>query len=159
MDLKYVNDEIISPAMRLLGNARKYDTPEARVMLLTIGQQESRFIYRAQVPSRLARGFWQFERGGGVKGVMTHVSSAAEMVRVCSAIHVGRDDVYVAIEYHDTLAAVCARLLLYTDPRPLPAITDSEGAWQLYLRVWRPGKPHRETWDAYHVNAQRAVAV
>lgn len=157
MNLEYVNSEIISPAMRLLGTARNYDTPAARTMLLTIGQQESRFLYRAQVPSKIARGFWQFEKGGGVKGVLTHVSSASEMARVLNLIHVARDDVYQAIEYHDALAAVCARLLLYTDPRPLPTVSDAEGAWQLYSRVWRPGKPHRETWDAYHTKARQVV--
>lgn len=157
MNLEYVNSEIISPAMRLLGVARNYDTPAARVMLLTIGQQESRFLYRAQVPSKIARGFWQFEKGGGVKGVLTHRSSAAEITRVLDLIHVSRDDVYQAIEYHDALAAVCARLLLYTDPRPLPVVSDVEGAWMLYSRVWRPGKPHRETWDAYHAKAQQAI--
>lgn len=157
MNLEYVNSEIISPAMRLLGVARNYDTPAARVMLLTIGQQESRFLYRAQVPSKIARGFWQFEKGGGVKGVLTHMSSASEMTRVLDLIHVTRDDVYQAIEYHDALAAVCARLLLYTDPHPLPAVSNAEGAWQLYSRVWRPGKPHRETWDVYHTKARQVV--
>lgn len=153
MDLRFVNDEILTPSFRLLAGGaipRNYDTPEARVMLLTIGLQESRFIFRAQQPSRIARGFYQFENGGGVRGVLTHAASAREIERVLGKIHVDRADVYTAIEWHDQLATVMARLLLYTDPRPLPAVTDTAGAWQLYLRCWRPGKPHQSTWPTFH---------
>lgn len=155
MDIDYVNKEIISPAMRLLGGGmirRNYDTPEARVMLLAIGLQESRFLHRRQVGGP-ARSFWQFESGGGVKGVLTHVSTAREIERILAKIHVAKPDVHIAMEWHDPLAAVMARLLLYTDPRPLPAITDAAGAWQLYMRVWRPGKPHKDTWSSLHKGA------
>ncbi len=63
--------------------------------------------------------------------------------------------VYEAIRYNDNLAVVFARLLLYTDPRPLPSV-ESEyiESWEYYLRNWRPGKPHHETWA---VNRQKAV--
>lgn len=43
------------------------------------------------------------------------------------------------------LAAGLARLLLYTDPARLPGLGDEEGAWQLYLRTWRPGAFTRGT--------------
>ena len=29
------------------------------------------------------------------------------------------------------------------------AVDDADGAWECYLRTWRPGKPHPETWAAY----------
>ena len=51
--------------------------------------------------------------------------------------------VWEAIEHDDVLAAGLARLLLYTDPARLPSLGDEEGAWQLYLRTWRPGAHSR----------------
>ena len=46
-----------------------------------------------------------------------------------------------ALEHDDVLAAAFGRLLLWTDPRAPPAVGDESGAWALYLRCWRPGKP------------------
>ncbi|MNG31598.1 hypothetical protein D3C84_1174300 [compost metagenome] len=65
--------------------------------------------------------------------------------------------VYVAIEHDDVLAAALARLLLWTDPGKLPKLGDEQGAWDLYLRTWRPGKPHPETWPALYAQALEAV--
>ncbi|WP_447751835.1 hypothetical protein [Pseudomonas nicosulfuronedens] len=48
---------------------------------------------------------------------------------------------WAAIEHDDILAACMARLLLFTDPARLPALGDESGAWDMYLRVWHPGKP------------------
>lgn len=53
--------------------------------------------------------------------------------------------IWSAIERNDVLAAGLARLLLYTDPRPLPALGDAESVWALYLRTWRPGAYTRGT--------------
>lgn len=47
--------------------------------------------------------------------------------------------VWQAIERDDVLACALARLLLYTDPSRLPDLGDEAGAWDLYLRTWRPG--------------------
>ena len=55
------------------------------------------------------------------------------------------------------LAAAFARLLLFTDPRRLPDVGDAGGAWNFYIRTWRPGKPRRATWDALYAQAQRVV--
>ena len=38
--------------------------------------------------------------------------------------------------------------------RDLPGLLNPAGAWNLYIRTWRPGKPHRHTWDAFHQQAQ-----
>ena len=51
------------------------------------------------------------------------------------------------------LAAAAARLLLFTDPKRLPQLGDEAGAWALYLRVWRPGKPHKRTWPALYARS------
>jgi len=136
---------IIDPASKLLPSM---DSPKARIMLLAIGFQESRFEHRRQIDGP-ARGFWQFEQGGGVKGVLTHKASAYDAVKVCYARGVGSStkDVYERLEHDDILACCFARLLLFTDPRSLPMIGDVEVAWGYYIHNWRPGKPHRQTWD------------
>lgn len=66
--------------------------------------------------------------------------------------------IWNAIETDDVLAAIAARLLLFTDPKRLPEVGDENGAWNLYTRVWRPGKPHRATWGALYAEALREVA-
>ena len=65
--------------------------------------------------------------------------------------------VYSRLELDDVLAAAFARLLLWTDPARLPRTGDADAAWALYLRTWRPGKPHRQTWDALHAQAAQAT--
>lgn len=156
MDLKTVIEAAIEPALAFLPT--KMDTPEAMVMLLAIGLQESRFLHRRQIGG-LARGFWQFERGGGVVGVLTHSASAALARQVCEARGVAPTSpaVYAQLESDDVLAAAFARLLLWTDPGRLPALGDSKGGWDLYVRTWRPGKPHPQTWPALHAQAVAEV--
>ena len=53
-----------------LGNAR-VDSPEAELLLLAIALQESGCTHRAQIKGP-ARGYWQFERGGGFAGILAH---------------------------------------------------------------------------------------
>lgn len=160
----YLDDIIrsaINPAMALLPS--KMDSDEARVEMLAIGLQESEFKHRVQVLNGggrgAARSFWQMERGGGVIGVLTHPSSRRLARDVCLARKVtpASPDVWAAMEFDDVLGAAFARLLLYTDPLRLPAVTDTDGGWALYERVWRPGKPHPEKWPAYHAAAQSQV--
>ena len=111
-------------------------------MLLAIGLQESRFVHRRQIGGP-ARGFWQFEQGGGVRGVLAHPASAALARQVCQVRGVPptAPSVYSRLELDDVLAAAFARLLLWTDPARLPRTGDADAAWALYLRTWRPGKP------------------
>ena len=127
---------------------------EAHVLLLAIGLQESRFTTRRQIKGP-ARGFWQFEKNGGVKGVLTHASSKEHAEQICDFCLVEPDVglVYRSLETDDVLAAGFARLLLYTDPKPLPEVGDFRGAWDYYIRTWRPGEPHRHTWDQLYAQA------
>lgn len=141
------------------------DTAEARVMLIAIGLQESRFLHRRQLvgnpprPTGPAKSFWQFERLGGCKGVVSHPASRYWMHRVCVTQDVvfNATAVWNAIETNDVLAAAAARLLLFTDPKRLPEVGDERGAWNLYIRTWRPGRPHRATWSEFHARAQQVV--
>ncbi len=164
MDLSSVIKNIIGPGLAHLPMAM--DSVKARVMLLTIGQQESKFQDRAQVLNGggkgPARGFWQFEQGGGVKGVMSHHLTAGHAHRLCAerGIPFERPNVWAALEQDDILACCFARLLLYSDPQALPEIGDYDGAWKLYAdRTWRPGKPHRETWNGYYDAARAALGI
>jgi len=148
----------VSEAMK--GLPAKMDTPQARAMLYAIGLQESRFTHRYQVLNTAgakgpARGFWQFEQGGGCKGVINHAASRFWMHSVCDARGVAftPQALWLAIENDDVLAASAARLLLFTDGARLPALSDADGGWSCYYRNWRPGKPHRETWDAFYREA------
>lgn len=156
VDLEKIVDDAILPALDLIGVP---DTPEGRVELLAIGLQESRFEHRRQIGGP-ARGWWQFERGGGVVGVLTHKASATKAQFLCSArgIAPSADKVYSTLEHDDVLAAGFARLLLLTDPKPLPAVGDVDGAWAYYLRNWRPGKPHPKTWSALYEKALEGLA-
>jgi hypothetical protein len=158
--LQHILRSAIHPALALL--PPKMTSPEAIVMLLAIGLQESRFKYRAQkIAGRPyekgpARGYWQFERGGGVFGVMTHRASNEHAHYICGNQGVPFDSVLVhaRLEDDDILAAAFARLLLWTDRKALPSLDAShDEAWDCYLRTWRPGKPHRHTWDEFHAQA------
>jgi hypothetical protein len=125
------------------------NSPEAIQMLLAIGWQESRFQHRAQTRGP-ARGFWQFEKGGGVVGVLRHRKTKQTIRDVLLALlypsNMDEGQAYVAIEHNDVLAAAFARLLLFTHPRKLPALMDADEGWKQYLETWRPGKPHPTTW-------------
>ena len=161
MDLKTMINTAITPALVLL--PARMDTAEARVMLLAIGLQESRFTHRQQIGGP-ARGFWQFEKGtrasrGGVWGVCLHAASKGHLAALCKARSVACDPdaIYAALEYDDVLAAGVARLLLWTDPKALPAIGGADAGWALYLRTWRPGKPHPKTWPALYAQAVAAL--
>ncbi|WP_405120759.1 hypothetical protein [Pseudomonas leptonychotis] len=156
MTLTEIRRSAIEPAFLLL--PAKMCSPQAEVMLLAIGLQESRFVHRRQmievvregrrvvVPEGPARSFWQAEQGGGmVHGVLRHHLTGKLAVAVCDARGVKpvNEQVHVAIEHDDVLAAGLARLLLWSDPGRLPLEHDAEGGWQLYLRTWRPGAHSR----------------
>jgi len=155
----------IDAALGLL--PREMDTLEARVMLLAIGLQESRFRQRRQLikkggellPLGPATGYWQFERGGGCRGIVDHPASRYWAYRICSTREVAftATAIWRALERDDVLAAAAARLLLFTDPKRLPELGDEKGGWNLYLRTWRPGKPHRDTWPGLYAEAMRCI--
>jgi hypothetical protein len=153
----------INEALSLLPGAM--NTPQAHVMLHAIGLQESRFQHRRQLvgnpprPTGPAKGLWQFERMGGCAGVVRHDASRYWMYQVCMArgVKFNATAIWNAIETDDVLAAAAARLLLFTDPKRLPEVGDVNGAWNLYIRTWRPGKPHRKTWDDLYAQAVRVA--
>jgi hypothetical protein len=139
-------------AKRALGGA------QAEVMLLAIAGQESNLEHRFQVHGP-ARGYWQFERGGGLAGVMSHNATRAIMRDALDALGIPTfsENAWAALPYSELLQVTAARCLLYTDPAPLPEVGDEQLAWAYYLRNWRPGKPHGDAWANHYRAALQAV--
>jgi hypothetical protein len=135
----------ITPGFALL--PPRMDSPRSRAMVMAICLQESDLQHRRQI-SGPARGYAQFERGGGVFGVLTHRATTMHAHDVCRKLDIqpNADDVYTALEFCDPLAVAFARLLLWTDSAKLPDRHSPEDGWRMYLRTWRPGKPHPKTW-------------
>lgn len=136
------------------------DTLEARAMLIAIALQESRLIHRKQIGGP-ARGLHQFETGG-VRAVLRHpaVSAhAADVVATLGYLPVDPMSMTDVIRLHtafttdDLLDCAFARLLLYADPRALPGAGEHDLSWDIYMFGWRPGKPHRHTWNAFYDQA------
>jgi hypothetical protein len=155
--MKHTLTTIIDPALRLLPPMMTSD--RAKAMLLAIGMQESRLVHRKQINGP-AMGLWQFERGGGVAGVLRHPATQGHAAAVCWRLgNAGTTaSVYHGLQSDDVLAACFARLLLWTLPVPLPERDDVVGAWDQYIAAWRPGKPHRHTWDEFYKQAWEVVS-
>lgn len=147
----------LSEAARLLPTVPF--TPNACIQLLATGLQESKLVYRRQMNNGPAAGLLQFEAGGGVKGVLNHPASKGLAIKLCNARKVAPSTVAVwnALQTDDVLAMGFGRLLYWTDSRRIPERDDVEGSWQMYKTIWRPGRPHREFWDANHATAVSAV--
>lgn len=139
---------------------------EAAVMLVAIGLQESRFAARRQHRGP-ARGFWQFE-AAGVEGVLRHRRAGPLVRGALAQLRYARDadvaEIHGALEHNDVLAAVVARALLWSDPAPLPDVgpdstiqEQADPSWDLYRRLWRPGRPVRASWDALYAEAWARV--
>lgn len=151
----------LDPGLNLL--PQRMDTTDARVMLTAIALQESALRYRVQVSDsgqplpKLARGYWQFERGGGVRGVLLHRSTRHTSRTICRELDVEANEnaVHEALAWHDTLACCFARLLLWTLPQPLPR--DEATGWDQYIQAWRPGKPRPAKWSGNWRRAQEWV--
>lgn len=133
-------------------------SPAASAMLLTIAVQESRCQHRRQIRGP-ARGFYQFERNGGVKGVLMHHATANAIAAAMDALQYKATVpvAYTAIEHNDILATCFARCLLWTLPDSLPSVEEPYRGWDQYIRAWRPGKPHPETWNEFYAQAWTVV--
>lgn len=133
--------ELIPPAMDLQPARMRSDRSDA--LLLAISLQESALADRRQGPDHRpgpARGLLQFEITG-VRGVMQHHASRELLRQVCAARNVPFDarSIHLRLEHDDVLAFAMGRLLLWTDPRPLPPLGALDAAFDCYARNWRPG--------------------
>jgi hypothetical protein len=109
---------------------------ERAVLLLAIAIQESDLKHRVQWPSGPARSWWQIERSTAID-CCTRRKPAAKL---CAEI--GRD-----YEHSDLAACAIAAGILRITRGKLPAVGDQDGAWEYYLKAWRPGKPRPEQWQ------------
>lgn len=142
---------VIRPGLALL--PARMDSADAIALVLAIMLQESALAHRWQVidlnrpqVKGPARGLAQLELGthasrGGVWGIFLHPASRPHLSRACNTLRVRfhPEPIWRALETNDHLSAVCARLLLWTDASPLPAMADAATTFRYYLRNWRPG--------------------
>lgn len=148
-----LHDTVIWPALSMLATLtgkQAMSAHPAHVMLLAIALQESNAEHRWQIKGP-ARGYWQFEKMGGLAGVLRHrrTGEIAENLLAELNLPPGIESAWGALPYSELLQAGIARLLLWSDPRPLPLpMPEAEQqAWDIYLDNWRPGKPHRNRWE------------
>lgn len=141
----------IAPALAELSLLGVPSTPFGARFVLAIALQESNLAHRRQLTvngdeAGPAASFWQFEVGGGCRGVLAHPSTGARMTKICDAYNIKADPLalWEAMRYNDVVAAAAARLLIFTLPHSLPG--EAENAWNQYLAAWRPGKPHPDRW-------------
>lgn len=153
-----IDRSVLGEAFNLLPPTMK--SAAAIVMLLAIQLQEDRQLRRRQWPKGPARGAWQFERTGGVRGVLNHRKTAELARTVCAARGVAATEqqVWEALQHDDVLACCFARLLLWSDGNALPALGDEDEALNCYLRNWRPGKLRPEEWPENYAEALAEVS-
>lgn len=162
---------IVEPTLSYMAASPSISVPlsvSARVLVMTIAGQESMWAARRQIgigeyyPQKVgARGYWQFESTWGGPVALNDViqKTPVQLAAVCKMLDIPTDEhsLYEACAWNDTLACALARLLLWSDPAPLPAVGDKQGAWDYYIRNWRPGAPHPHTWDARYDSSLAAI--
>lgn len=156
---------VIRPGLAMLDEAKR--GPAAECMMLAIALQETglRYLYQVDGDGRpllkLARGFWQFEKGG-VRGVLTHPSTAwlRDMLARHGMPGATVDQLHLALPASSLLQAWCARANLwwFHDPLPQPAAEGQHEGWMQYLAIWGPGKPRPLEWHGNWAAAVTAVA-
>ena len=157
-----LNAQVLDPLFQHVLPA-KFDTPEARVMLLAISAQEAgdqgQVRYRQQIQGP-AHGLWQNERDGMVKGVLAATETASYARSACflQGVAATPPAVYAALLTDDLLAAAFARLGLWANPFPLPALGDADDAWLCYCQTWRPGKPRLSDWAENYAAALQVIS-
>lgn len=162
MNIERLLKTAIRPALAELADLGIKPSREAERFLVAIALQESRAKHRKQLgqqglPTGPANSYLQFERGGGVRGVLRHKATAQRIGKILADYDIGNteQEVWEAMRYHDILAFCMGRLLIYTLPNALP--TTAEEGWRQYLDAWRPGDPHPETWAAFWRQADEAT--
>lgn len=130
----------------------------ALVPVMAIAGQESNWEFRRQIGGP-ARSYWQFEQGGGLAGLLAFPRARDWLRMACASLDVPFESsvIFEAMAWNDSLAAVMARLLLWTDPHPLPEVGQQPETWDYYIRNWRPGLPHPEVWPSRYLASMELV--
>jgi len=118
---------------------------DAARFLTAIALQESGFKTRHQYGGP-AHGFFQFEKFGGCKQILVNHKTKPKIEAVFDdqIESTGLSNAFECIQHNNLIMVAFARLLVWQDPAALP--TDSNTAWDYYLRNWRPGKPNPKAW-------------
>jgi hypothetical protein len=144
----------VEPGLSLLPGYMVSDT--ARVLLMAIAGQESNWEARAQSNDGPALGYWQFQ----IEAVNQVISAQFPLASaVLTTLNVKVVEAHAALQYNDPLACAFARLLLWDDPAPLPAIGSELALWTYYLRVWKPGKPDITRWSGAYAAAISTLGI
>ncbi len=131
------------------------DTPDAACLSVAIAWQESGAKARDQGDPAIlgpATGKWQFEKMGGVWEVLNDAKLKPISTALCQRAGISPQPEPVwrlfASASGDELACAFARLLIWKDPAPLPAMTpgSEQAAYDYYKRRWRPGADRRTAW-------------
>ncbi len=131
-------------------------SPEARVLLVAIAMQETGLVTRSEVGGS-AFGFYQFMEIG-VDGVFSHAETGHLAADVAKVLQIPIDEnFYEAVRWNDHMGTVLARLNLWPDPAPLPALGQEMEAFRYYERIWRPKVAVHARWPAAY-NAGMACA-
>lgn len=154
--------QVIEPTLQML--PVRFDMPDDRLsiraQLIAESLQETSLTTRQQIGGP-AHGLWQFEDGdeSAIALVLRHplVGSIAQAFCQKRGVSPTHDAVYEAVLADDILACGFARLDLYCDPHPLPALGDAQSAWNVYMRVERPGGPRPAAWQGNYAEAWQAV--
>lgn len=155
------NTQILVPALAFIrANLKAIPASvEEHTMLLAIAGVESAWSQRTQQPVAYAHSFWQWERGG-VLGLMRDDETSKQVAVLCGMAGVPFQSTgiwnYMAKPEADNFSAAMSRLLLWTDPSPLPKTMDD--GFDYYVRNWRPGKPYEPRWAAVWSQAVAAIS-
>jgi hypothetical protein len=119
---------------------------ERAVLLLAIAIQESDLKHRSQWPTGPAKSWWQIE----LKTAVDCCTRCEPVQKLCAE---------VGSEYWSSDIAACAIAagILRITPGILPKVGDRDGAWEYYLKAWRPGKPRPERWQEAHEKAVQTI--
>lgn len=138
----------------------KMDTDDARIQIMATGFQESNFETRRQANNGPAVGFFQFERIG-IKGVIENPSVTKLVHSLCKefGIEFSTEAIWNALQSdrYDSFAFCLARLNYWISPRALPPLRNLQKSWDMYVKTWRPGKPHPERWIECYWRAYGAI--
>jgi hypothetical protein len=169
---RYLTGEII-PALTWLTaqHGRDMGPPEVLVQLLATALHEgdglkARVQYGpkgSSILKRFGHSMWMFEGGekAALAGLFASPATGPALRKACEWLGVEHDHQHVwwCMVGNDKLAAICGRLLLLTDPHPVPMLDDVDESYATYLRCWRPGKPPGpDKWRRVHQRALDAVA-
>lgn len=141
----YIRDIVMPAAFQML--PYKMATRPALAFVLAAGYQESNLEHRKQIGGP-ALGFWGFEPGQDKAwdGLLSRGDTGETLRIILKYMSYSEDTKADVLRHQDILAAVAARLLIWTHASPLPKEHEIEGGYRQYDWLWRPGEKRHEDW-------------